>query len=311
MKKLNQTIPAHLSPLATTSPSELPELTAEEQRQAIYREKARRAAILGMLPEQITISPDAAEKLFMLARIHKDADAKTKSYWEKVDKPRVRARLSLEQLYARFLRRAEILAGRPFVVDEHNRDVIHKLCLYFSATHATPPESNAADKPKTPESNRLLQQYGIDTNKGILLAGGIGCGKTTIMRAFSANPLATYRLIPARLISWKFSEHGFHTIQQYSYPEGIPINKYGHTEIGTCFDDLGTEEERKHYGDKVNAMSEILLSRYDNLPFNQTHITTNLNADALEQTYGSRLRSRMREMFNLIHFPIHAPDRRI
>ncbi|MDA3943267.1 MAG: hypothetical protein PF694_06975 [Bacteroidetes bacterium] len=57
-------------------------------------------------------------------------------------------------------------------------------------------------------------------------------------------------------------------------------------------------------------MAEILLSRYDNLPFNQTHITTNLNADAIEQTYGSRLRSRMREMFNLIHFPSHAPDRR-
>jgi hypothetical protein len=41
-----------------------------------------------------------------------------------------------------------------------------------------------------------------------------------------------------------------------------------------------------------------------------THATTNLSASDLEALYGNRLRSRMREMFNLIAFPNNTPDKR-
>jgi hypothetical protein len=41
-----------------------------------------------------------------------------------------------------------------------------------------------------------------------------------------------------------------------------------------------------------------------------THATTNLSASDLEAIYGNRLRSRMREMFNLISFPNDTPDKR-
>jgi DNA replication protein DnaC len=162
----------------------------------------------------------------------------------------------------------------------------------------------------TDSQNTLPQTHRLTTKKGLLLAGGIGCGKTTIMRAFASNPLCSYKVIPARTISFQFAEHGFPIISCYANAETTPPNSYGQTALGICFDDLGTEEERKHYGDKINAMAELLLSRYDSIPFNQTHITTNLNAQMIEQTYGPRIRSRMREMFNLIHFPQSAPDRR-
>lgn len=301
-------IPAHLSQQDGTSPSELPLLTPEEQRKAINDEKARRAAILACLPENITISPDKADELLLKARQRKADNIKAKAYWDKVFQPRPVRTLSLEQLYKLFINRVTVLTGRPFIIDDFNREVIHKLCLYFTArTNDKLQEQSPGEKTKL---HARLSDYDLDPNKGILLAGGIGCGKTTIMRAFSSNPLCTYRVISARQISWQFADHGFQVIREFTRPESIPINQYGHTETGTCFDDLGTEEERKHYGDKVNAMAEILLSRYDNLPFNQTHITTNLNADMIEQTYGPRLRSRMREMFNLIHFPAKAPDRR-
>lgn len=39
-------------------------------------------------------------------------------------------------------------------------------------------------------------------------------------------------------------------------------------------------------------------------------MTTNLNAEELERLYGDRVRSRLREMFNLISFPPEAKDRR-
>ena len=60
-------------------------------------------------------------------------------------------------------------------------------------------------------------------------------------------------------------------------------------------------------------MAEILLSRYDlfvskGIP---THLTTNLSASEIEDKYGNRVRSRMREMFNLVAFDKNAGDKRV
>jgi DNA replication protein DnaC len=57
-------------------------------------------------------------------------------------------------------------------------------------------------------------------------------------------------------------------------------------------------------------MAEILLNRYDNpqTPWHYTHITTNLTAAEIEQYYGTRVKSRMREMFNMI--TLDGEDRR-
>jgi len=43
----------------------------------------------------------------------------------------------------------------------------------------------------------------------------------------------------------------------------------------------------------------------------KTHITTNLNGDEIEEMYGTRVRSRMREQFNLIAFDEAAKDKRV
>jgi hypothetical protein len=39
-----------------------------------------------------------------------------------------------------------------------------------------------------------------------------------------------------------------------------------------------------------------------------THLTTNLNSGEIEKQYGLRVRSRLREMFNLVAFPEDAVD---
>ena len=41
-----------------------------------------------------------------------------------------------------------------------------------------------------------------------------------------------------------------------------------------------------------------------------THITTNLSANDIEIAYGKRVRSRLREMLNLINFENEANDKR-
>ena len=59
-------------------------------------------------------------------------------------------------------------------------------------------------------------------------------------------------------------------------------------------------------------MAEILLSRYDLYISRklQTHITTNLSATEIEKNYGNRVRSRLRELCNLIAYDRSSIDKR-
>ncbi|MNY68902.1 hypothetical protein D3C86_2067470 [compost metagenome] len=59
-------------------------------------------------------------------------------------------------------------------------------------------------------------------------------------------------------------------------------------------------------------MAEVLISRYEQFVENKsvTHITTNLSASEIENSYGNRLRSRMRQMFNLVTFDKNTKDKR-
>ena len=58
--------------------------------------------------------------------------------------------------------------------------------------------------------------------------------------------------------------------------------------------------------------SGFMLSWYDYFQVFQmlTHITTNLDSDEIDKRYGLRVRSRMREMFNLISYDQNAMDKR-
>jgi DNA replication protein DnaC len=59
-------------------------------------------------------------------------------------------------------------------------------------------------------------------------------------------------------------------------------------------------------------MAEVLISRYEQFVENNsiTHLTSNLSASEIELLYGNRLRSRMRQMFNLIAFDVQSKDKR-
>ena len=81
---------------------------------------------------------------------------------------------------------------------------------------------------------------------------------------------------------------------------------------GFCFYDLVAEQQIKHFGNDCNVMAGILISRYEHFIENKslTHITTNLSASEIENLYGNRLRSRMRNMFNVIAFSTNSKDKR-
>lgn len=176
--------------------------------------------------------------------------------------------------------------GKHFRIHSEDLPIISKLLVYFT------------------RSGNLLEEKGLDLNKGILLAGPIGCGKTSLMTLMTSEfsfEINQFLLRSTRAIAAEFHEDGYQVIQKYSWDRKV-----------YCFDDLGVEQNMKYFGNECNTIAEILLNRYD-LMIKQgilTHATTNLNASDLESIYGNRLRSRMREMFNLISFPNDSPDKR-
>ena len=183
------------------------------------------------------------------------------------------------------------LYGNHFKILETDYPIVYKLIAYF-----------LKDEPS-------CFQYGINLNKGILLTGPIGCGKTSLMNLMKyITPTEhKYFVKSCREISFEFIQDGYQIIHKYS------IGKLYQSEVKTiCFDDLGTENNLKYFGNECNVMAEILLSRYDLFISKklQTHITTNLSATEIENQYGNRVRSRMREMFNLVAFNKTAQDKR-
>ena len=156
---------------------------------------------------------------------------------------------------------------------------------------------------------KKAQELNLDLEKGILLSGPIGCGKTSIMaliRPFFYHK-HDYKIKTCREISFEFAKNGFEALQNYTQKVHTQTRLSGY-----CFDDLGAEQNIKHYGNDLNVMAEIIISRYEDFVQNQsiTHITTNLSASEIEALYGNRLRSRMRAMFNLITFSNESRDKR-
>lgn len=183
------------------------------------------------------------------------------------------------------------LFGMHFRIEEHDHPVIYRLIAYFL------------------KDEQAAFQFGMNLDKGILLAGPVGCGKTSIMTIMKYLAPADRKFIlkPCRDVSFEFINDGYGIIHKYSKGKLYEADARIY-----CFDDLGVENNLKYYGNECNVLAEVILSRYDifiskRIP---THITTNLSASEIEQHYGLRVRSRLRELVNLVAYDKQTKDKR-
>lgn len=157
--------------------------------------------------------------------------------------------------------------------------------------------------------NATMEALNINPNKGLLLMGPIGCGKTEallIARNF-IKPGFKYENMHDLML--KFNTKGDAGLAPYRHG---PIHPSTQQPIDCFFDDLGIERTGSYYGNKAEIGIDLIYMRH--LLYKRSgaksHFTTNMNLEELTNNYKDVSRSRLREMCNLIQFPKDAPDLR-
>ena len=195
----------------------------------------------------------------------------------------------MEHFQAAANKLVKLKGHEKFITDASNRTLIHDLCNYFSG-------DAGIYKPE----------------RSMFIMGGVGTGKTTIMQAFSRNKKQCYRMASAIDMAEHVKNHGAESWKIFlkgSASHGLESNFY-QPFCGWLIDDMGTEEIVNDFGNKVDVIANIVFA-ISNDPARYGgcfHFTTNLNKEMLEQRYGQRVMSRLRELCNVV--ALTGEDRR-
>jgi|GEM_PF-2205268 len=195
-----------------------------------------------------------------------------------------------------------------FQIDEQVRPLYYALCLYFARDERFETEEGCLQLSPGYRKNPNNPLNRLSLKKGVIVAGNIGAGKSTLMRVFEqANPaagmsfnFASYQQIELELLEAVAKKTGAKKA----------LSKY--CKRPYLIDDLGRENLGLHeYGMPFGFVEHIIEQRYHTgTPFHQLHFTMNITTDQIRARYDARVYSRMAEMFNIIEFDVDAMDRR-
>lgn len=142
-----------------------------------------------------------------------------------------------------------------------------------------------------------LDSFNGDTDKGLILMGATGVGKTVYLKSLS--------LFMGYAQQFKFKIYTGFEMERIYQAEGEDLFSLESAIKSKMFaiDDIGEEHSTiKRYGTEINVGVDALTQRhqlYTNKGY-LTFATTNLNAEMIGKKYGKRIESRVHEMFNFI-----------
>lgn len=159
---------------------------------------------------------------------------------------------------------------KKLVVNENTKKLITAICYFVS------------------RDKRFESELKYDLNKGLLIRGATGLGKTYVVQCIQDNGLNPILILSMLAITETIHQEGEFKIEM------------GDKKV-VYMDDVGTEEPLvKFFGTNITFFKNFIETTYlRRKPFNSLIISTNENFKGLEALYGFRVVSRMREMFNV------------
>jgi len=219
-----------------------------------------------------------------LTEKEKEIAKKTEVYFESINSEKETIKtLNLDYLKGLFIETFKFENNRDIVFTQHNKPIYDLIAKYFSRDV------------RFLETDLVLNL--ADLEKGLLIIGDYGCGKTSMLNTYHK---IGYKFLPDTFL-W-FSKNSCLSIvseyEQIKYADGKEEfnDKYYNTSE-FYFDDFGTENDASNFG-KKNLLKDILEERYARKK--KTHITTNLSLGEIKNKYGDRVFDRLQEMFNII-----------
>lgn len=246
--------------------------------------------------EAMIYAKQKKDSLLKLERQEKELNKKREFLTQKTNYDLVKGLMQL---------RAERKFKPALVIDDDNNFVFELMCKYFGD-----------DK----EFISMCEAAGIENaslKKGIMLCGVFGTGKSWMMKLFSVNQRQCFDIISAKEISEDYRRdknddpsqdvlHKYIVEKQNAFDDP---SVFYQPKRGWCIDDIGAEDLKNNFGNKKNVIGDIIEIRYQSGEYGQSfHATTNLTATQIDEYYGGRIRSRLREMFNFIE--LKGVDRR-
>ncbi len=166
---------------------------------------------------------------------------------------------------------------RAFFIHKHgrfiydaNKEYIKSICLFMAG------------------DARFETELGYSFKKGLMIMGTAGLGKTDVIMAVADNGIRPIKVFGMIDITERVKTTGECLLN---------------TATTILLDDVGTEQETvKYYGTEIHWFKEFIETYYLHAGgyYAGLIITTNLDGKQIEEMYGYRVRSRMREMFNVI-----------
>src|ERR1035437_4466266 len=105
------------------------------------------------------------------------------------------------------------------------------------------------------KDEELAVLHNINLDKGILLAGPVGCGKTSLIKLarYFLPYFKRHPLISCRNVAHDYAANGYPVITRYTKNSfhtwgSLPQYPDGPLPLPICFDDLGLETEVQYFG---------------------------------------------------------------